>query len=354
VVQNAEDRFNNLLFYGIVLSLAYLVFRIFEPFLVPLGWATVFAVIFNSLRERLEHRWGRTLSAISITGGVTLILIVPMLLLGAMFVRQGVAEAREIQAAMSQGEYGWFGRTWEWLVSHVSAEGITVDLPGLVRQNASRVGEYLAAQLGTVIRDSVVFLLKLGVTLLALFFFLRDGDAILDRLRRVLPFEETAQDKMLGEARELIFASVTASLAIAAVQATITGGAFAILGIGSPVFWGVVGGFLSLLPGLGTWPIWVPAAVWLFSTGHAGRAIILVGICGGFGVTVDNILRPALLRGRTSLNGLLVFISVLGGITVFGVLGIVLGPIVVATAVGILDVYSRKGSTGNATGAPVS
>jgi predicted PurR-regulated permease PerM len=86
--------------------------------------------------------------------------------------------------------------------------------------------------------------------------------------------------------------------------------------------------------------VWIPAAIWLFSSGHAGRAIILVILCGAVGAMVDNVLRPVLLGGRASLNGLLVFISVLGGIEVFGILGVILGPIVVATAVGILDVYS--------------
>jgi predicted PurR-regulated permease PerM len=101
--------------------------------------------------------------------------------------------------------------------------------------------------------------------------------------------------------------------------------------------------FLSLLPVVGAWPVWILASIWLFSTGHAARALLLIGVCGGLGTTIDNILRPVLLGGRSSLNGLLVFISVLGGIAVFGALGVVLGPIVVATAVGVLDVYSEKG-----------
>src|SRR6202030_3819518 len=99
-------------------------------------------------------------------------------------------------------------------------------------------------------------------------------------------------------------------------------------------------------PVVGAWPVWIPAAIWLFSTGHAGQGIILIGICGALGATIDNILRPVLLGGRSSLNGLLVFISVLGGIAVFGVLGVVLGPIVVATAVGMLDVYTGTDMAG--------
>ncbi len=342
MAQNSQDRFSNLLFYGVVLCLAYFVFRIFQPFLVPLGWAAVFAVIFYSLNRRIELKWGRTLAAAASTAGVTLILVVPVLLLAMLFVREGIDATRSIQAAVNAGEFGVFGRAWNWIVSHVAAQGGSIDLQGLVRQNASRFGESMAAEVGTVLRNTVVFLFELFVMLFALFYFFRDGDAVLGRFRMFLPFEDDVREKMLAEARELIFASVTTSLVIAAVQGLICGGAFAITGLGSPVFWGVVMAFLSLLPVVGAWPVWIPAAIWLFSTGHAGRAFVLIVLCGAIGATIDNILRPLILGGRSSLNGLLVFISVLGGIAVFGVLGIVLGPIVVATAVGIVDVYSAK------------
>jgi predicted PurR-regulated permease PerM len=341
MAQKIDDRFSNVLFYGVVLCLAYLVFRVFEPFLAPLGWAAVFAVISYSVEQRLEQKWGRTRAAISVTAAVTLILIVPVLLLSTLFVREGISAARDVQAAIGEGGYGSFGRAWGWIESHVAAEGMSLDLPGLVRQGASRAGEYMASELGAVIRNIVVFLFKLFVTLFALFYFLRDGDSILRRLQLFLPFEESVRNRMIGEARDLIFASVTTSLVIATVQGIICGGAFAIVGITSALFWGAVMGFLALLPVVGAWPIWVSAAIYLFSTGHVGRGIVLIALCGGLGATIDNILRPVLLGGRSSLNGLLVFISVLGGIAVFGVLGVVLGPIVVATAVGIVDVYSR-------------
>lgn len=353
MVQSSEDRFSNILFYGVVLTLAYLVFLIFQPFLVPLGWAAVFGVIFNSLYKEFERKWGRTESAALITSGVTLILIVPVLLLAAMFVREGIAAARNIQTSMAGGSYGWINRAWGWVASKLAEEGITVDLAGFVRQAASRAGEYMAAGLGAVIRNIVLFLFELFVMLFALFYFLRDGDSILAHFRHFLPFEDTMTERMLSEARELIFASVTTSLVIASVQGAICGGAFAIVGVGSAVFWGVVMGFLSLLPVVGAWPVWIPAAIWLFSTGHWGRAVILIAICGALGAMIDNILRPVLLGGRASLNGLLVFISVLGGIAVFGVLGVVLGPIVVATAVGILDVYSGSDAAASTPEGPV-
>ena len=342
MAKNAGERFGDVLFYGMILLLVYLVYRIFEPFLMPLGWAAVFAVIFYSLNKRLEQRWRRNLSAALSTAGVTLILIVPALLLMTLFVREGIDATRDLQASMAAGEYGGFNRAWGWIAAHVAAQ-TDINLPGLVRQGASRLGGYLASELGAVLRNIALFLFELVVMLFALFYFLRDGAAIMRRIRLFLPFEEAVREKMLAEARDLIFASVTTSLAIAAVQGVLCGGAFAIVGVSSALFWGVVMAFLSLLPVVGAWPVWILASIWLFSTGHAARALLLIGVCGGLGTTIDNILRPVLLGGRSSLNGLLVFISVLGGIAVFGALGVVLGPIVVATAVGVLDVYSEKG-----------
>ena len=90
MAKNAGERFGNVLFYGVILLLTYLVYRVFEPFLVPLGWAAVFGVIFHSVNKRLEKRWGPNLSAAVSTAGVTLILIVPSLLLMALFVREGI------------------------------------------------------------------------------------------------------------------------------------------------------------------------------------------------------------------------------------------------------------------------
>jgi len=341
MAKNAVERFGDVLFYGVILLLIYLVYRIFEPFLVPLGWAAVFAVIFHSLNEELVEKWGPNFAAVVSTAGVTLILVVPSLLIMILFVREGIDATRGVEVSMAAGEYGGFNRAWAWITAHIAAQ-TAIDLPGLVRQGASRLGEYLASELGAILRNIILFLFELIVMLFALFYFLRDAKAIMKRIRLFLSFDEVLRERMLTEARDLIFASVTTSLVIAVVQGILCGGAFAIVGLSSSLFWGVVMAFLSLLPVVGAWPVWIPATIWLFSTGHFIRALILIGICGGLGATIDNILRPVLLGGRSSLNGLLVFISILGGLEVFGVLGIVLGPIVVATAFGVLDVYPQR------------
>ena len=132
------------------------------------------------------------------TAGVTLILIVPVLLLAALFVREGIDATRSMQASIARGDFGGFGRAWEWFASHVAGGDGPIDLPGLVRQDASRVGEYMASELGRVVRNIVVFVFELFVMLFALFYFLRDGDAILDRFRFFLPFEEDHEGTNAG------------------------------------------------------------------------------------------------------------------------------------------------------------
>src|SRR6202171_2552131 len=199
MAKRAGDRFGVVLFYGVILLLIYLVYRVFEPFLVPLGWAAVFAVIFHSLNERLEKKWGRKMSASLSTAGVTLILIVPALLLMILFVREGIDATRDMQASMAAGEYGGFNRAWGWIAAHVAAQS-AVDLPGLVRQGASRFGEYLASKLGAVLRNIVLFLFELFVMLFALFYFFLDGEAIMERIRLFLPFEEAMRASMVSAA----------------------------------------------------------------------------------------------------------------------------------------------------------
>ncbi len=335
-------RLDNVLFYGFILLLAVFVFRVFVPFLEPLGWAGVLVVVFYAPHTMIGRRFHRNSAAAISTVGVTLILILPVLGLIYLSIREGFEAAHSLEHAIAAGQFGWVGRAGVWLVSKIPAEH-RPDIGSLAQEAARDVGSFLAAKVGAIFRNVVVFLFDLFVTLFALFYFFRDADSILSGFRNVLPFEEPRREKILTEARDLIFASVTTSLIIGAVHGLVGGVAFAVVGLPAPIFWGVVMAFLSLLPVLGSWPVWLPAAIWLFSTGHWGRGLVVLILCGAVAGTTDSFLRPLLIGGRSRLNGLLIFIGVLGGIACFGMLGIVLGPIVVATAFSLLSGYS--GST---------
>jgi predicted PurR-regulated permease PerM len=131
-------------------------------------------------------------------------------------------------------------------------------------------------------------------------------------------------------------------LVIAGIQGLLGGVAFALTGISTPIFWGVVIAFFSLLPVVGSALIWVPGALWLVFNGHWGKAILLVAICGGVSTVADNVVRPLLLSNRTRLNDLLLFVGVIGGLEVFGLLGLVAGPTILAAAMGVFRVYMDR------------
>jgi predicted PurR-regulated permease PerM len=343
---SAQKRFGTVLFYGIIALLAYLAFLVFAPFLTALAWAVVLVVLFHPLYTRLATRLGPTTAAVVCTIGVTLVLIVPTVLVMIAFVRQGVAAAQSLQEEVASGRFSWVSHLWAQIQQRFP-EASPLDLATTLHRYAEETAGYFATRLGAVLRHMAVFLFHLGVTILAMFYLFRDGNAVAERLREVLPFEEAHRTRMLREARDLIFVSVISSLVAAAAHGVLGGLAFGLTGIQAPIFWGVMMGFFSLVPVVGSALIWVPASASLALGGHWGRGILLAIICGVIVGLVDNFVRPWLISGRAEMSGLIVFISVLGGISVFGMLGVVLGPIVVAAAASMLDLYVPGAHGGN-------
>lgn len=341
-----QKRLGGLLFYGLVLLLAYFIYLIFTPFFVPIAWAAVLVVVSYPAYEWLMRRMPATSAALVSTLGVTLILIVPAVLVMIAFVRQGVEAVQSIQFSIAAGHFTWLADGWARLHQRFPSIG-SDDATTALHRYTAQAAEFVAARIGTIVKNTAVFFFHLFVTILVMFYLYRDGDAMVERLRQILPFESGPGDRMLGDARELIFASVTSSLASAVVHALLGGFAFGVTGIEAPLFWGVMMGFCSFIPVVGSAIVWVPAAISLMVGGHLGRGIFLAIFCVLIVGMVDNVMRPWLISGRAELGGLLVFISVLGGISVFGLLGVVLGPIIVATTASLLDLYAPPGPDGN-------
>ena len=339
----ARDRLTTVLWYGFLLFLLYLVFLIFEPFLTALGWATVLVVCFHPLHRRLEKRLGKTRASAFSTAGVVLLLITPAILLAGLFAREALAASRGLQHALAGQQLPSLTRAWAWIAAHVPGLDPGMDLLQTLRDLLQKEAGFIASQLGAAIRNVAAFVFDLFVIVFAMFYLFRDADAIVAKVQGLLPFEEETRDAILRQARDLISAGVTTSLVIGGLQGLLGGIAFAIARLENPVFWGVLMGFFSLIPVVGSGLIFVPAAIWLAVNGHWIGAIAVVGICAGVSAVLDNILRPVLIGGRTELSGLVIFIGVVGGVSVFGMLGLVLGPILVATAAGILGIYVNHG-----------
>jgi predicted PurR-regulated permease PerM len=343
---NAQKRLGAALFYGIVILLAYLAYLIFEPFLSSLAWAGVLVVVSYPAYDWLARRWGATTAAVAATVGVTLILIVPTLLVMASFVRQGVDAVQQIQLQVANGHFRWVNDFWSRMQVRFPEAGLE-DLGASLRHYGQMAAGFVATRLGEVIKHAAVFVFHLFVIILAMFYLFRDGAAMVERLRQILPFELTHRQRMIEDARSLIFASVTSSLVAAAAHGLLGGVGFAVAGIKSPVFWGVMMAFLSFVPLVGSALIWVPVTISLIAGGHPVRGILLMLFCAVIVSSVDNVVRPWMISGRAEMGGLMVFISVLGGIAAFGLLGVVLGPIIVAATASLLELYVPDAHVGN-------
>lgn len=334
-----SDRLTTVLSYGALLLLGYLVFRIVEPFAEPLAWSAVLAIFFYPVYEKLLRKTSPTPAAVYCTVGVTVLLIVPVLLVLLYAAREAVIASVRVQEVIITGSVGLPAHLTDWVSNRLPEPWRGVDIIGLLRQGAERFGSYLATSVGSWLRNLFSFFLDLFILLFALFFMFRDGEQIVRALRHLIPFDAEIQKDMLRESHDLIFASVAVALLIAAIQGVLGGTAFALTGLGTPVFMGVVIALFSIVPVVGSALIWVPAAVWLGINGHWGKALLMVAICGGVAGVLDNLVRPLLMRNRSRLNDLLLFISILGGLNVFGLLGLVIGPTIMAAALGVFRVY---------------
>jgi len=334
-----SDRLTTVLSYGALLLLIYLVFRIVEPFLEPLVWSAVLAIFFFPVHERILRRLRPNRAALVSTLGVTVLLIVPALVVLVYTARQAIDATAQLQDTLMDPEKALPTHALAWIRHQLPQAWQSADFSQPLRQGAERIAAFLASRLAGLVKNLFNFFVDLFIVIFALFFMFRDGKEIVRGASHLIPFDEAIQEDLLRESRDLIFASVAVALVIAVLQGALGGLAFTVGGISSPIFWAVLIAFFSLVPVVGSALIWVPAALFLAFSGHWGKGLAVVVICGGVAGVADNIVRPLLLRNRTHLNELLLFLGVLGGLEVFGLLGLVIGPTILAAAMGVFRVY---------------
>ena len=324
-------------------GLAYLVFRVFAPFLEALVWAAILGTFFYPAHRRLQEKAGRpALAALLSTLAVAVLLIAPMVWLGWSFVAQAVDAIGDLP----RGEIAEKVRTGLDFLSARVPESFG-DVEGRLGEWAQAASEKLLG-LGAKLPANIAgFVLDFIVLLLALFYLFRDGPKMLRLLRDISPFGGERHDIMVKQTIDMISVTVSSGFIVAFVQGALGGLSFMLVGLGSPILWGVMMALASFIPVLGAWMVWLPAAIGLLVGGEIGRGVALIVMGGLLISTVDNVLRPVLIADRSQLNGLLVFISVLGGLGAFGLVGVVLGPLVVATAAGLVTGY-RDSLTGDA------
>ena len=227
----------------------------------------------------------------------------------------------------------WMGKMMD--LSHFDPRAELVDrLKGLSAVMVSR-GWKIVGGLGS-------FILNSAITLFTLFFLFREGRALRRRIAALLPLHSDQVERLFKGIENTIFGAVHGGLIVAAVQGALVGIALWVFGVDSPLLWGVVAAVFALIPLVGTAVVRIPAAIYLVASGSWVKGLILVGWGALVVGTVDNILRPILIQGRVQMHPLLIFFAVFGGVSVFGFLGLFIGPVILALTITTLGMLRRK------------
>ena len=315
----------------------YLCYLLAAPFLSPIAWSLALAVVCAPMQRRIEA----VIPSPGVAAAISVFLIGSVVLVLVTFVgerlgREASTGAQMVNARIESGE-------WR---REIERHPRLIPLADwLEQQNLPETVKSTATWMSTTgsgfVRGSVIELMSLLLTFYLLFYFLRDRRAAIAVLRSVLPLTHMEMDRLLGRVADTIHATIYGTMIVAAVQGFLGGLMFWWLGLPAPLLWGVVMGLLAIIPLLGAFIVWVPAALFLSIDGHWGQAIIL-SLWGLIVVgTIDNLLRPILVGQRLQLPTVLAFISVVGGIAVFGPAGLILGPVTLTITMVLLEIWPR-------------
>ena len=330
---------------AVLVAALYVCWLMFQPFFNVLLWAAVLSVMFYPMHRRILERTKRpSLAAACSTLLVILLILLPVTLVTVAVVRELSGAAAAFQAS----DHSWTQSMppgVAWLFDRLG-QYVDLDRESARRFVAARMqtwGTALAASTLMVVGGAAGAIVQTLLVVFTLFYFFRDGGRIRHAAYEMVPLQRVQWQDILTRTQDVIAATVYGVLAISAIQGVLGTFIFWALGLPSPLLWGVVMFFLSMIPMAGAFLVWVPAAIYLALTG----ALVKAGILAVWGVLViggiDNILSPRLVGRRARLHELLIFFAVLGGLQVFGVLGLVLGPVVVAMTLALIEMVRQAG-----------
>lgn len=330
-----------LLLAAAVVALGLACLLVLRPFIVPILWAAILAYtgwpLFLQLRSLL--RGLNTPSALLMTILIGCVVVLPVLWILDLVQSELVSAYRLLRASLAHGaptlpgfieRLPWVGARLQAALQRYSAD------PGALGQQASALMLSWASRLGAIVGGVGRNLIKLALTLLTLFFFFRDGETIVIQSRRVLRhvFQERLEPYVVTAGR-MTRAVVYGLLVTAFAQGLIAGIGYAVIGLAAPVLLGLLTGVLSFVPLAGTAIVWVPVAAWLMLEGHLIKGIILL-LWGVLLVhPAENVLRPLLISNAMRVPFLLVMFGALGGLTAFGLVGLFIGPVLLAIAMAL-------------------
>ena len=319
--------------------LGFLSYQIFQPFLAPIAWAVVFCVVFYPAYAFIL----KVLRVKAVASFVTLILILVVIIGPFSYISYSLvnevsnvvsrsdANVKNLSAKLSNDRVV---RVFKKIQPYTGLEGPSDQV---IVENMKKVGKKIIDSLSEGFSNAVSVAANFVIMAFAIFFFLKDGVDFLQKIKNYLPFSEQQRERLASQIKDMMVSTIYGGVIVAIVQGILGGAAFAVLGIESPIFWGSAMALMSFVPLLGTSIVWLPASAMLLLQGAYGKGIGLM-LIGIFVISmVDNILKPLIIGGRTKMPTVVIFFTVLGGIKVFGLLGLVMGPLVFALFLSVID-----------------
>ncbi|MDJ0784527.1 MAG: AI-2E family transporter [Desulfosarcinaceae bacterium] len=327
----------------VVLFISAIFLSMIRSFLMAIFLAGLFAAMVHPIYARLEHLFKGRRSLASLT---TLLLVICFILLPlaglmgivtAQALKVGQAVTPWVQKQIAEPDaFFTFLKSLPYFDQIAPYRDLFIEKAG---EMVGGISAFLIHSLSSGAKGTMTFLFSTFVLLYTMYFFLMDGYQLVNKILYYLPLEDADEQRLLQRFTSVARATLKGTAVIGVLQGGLAGLAFAVVGIPSPAFWGLIMILLSILPGIGTALVWVPAAVILAASGNAAKAVGLALFCGAVVGSMDNLLRPRLVGKDTQMHELLIFFGTLGGILMFGVVGFIIGPIIAALFITVWDIY---------------
>ena len=337
---------SSFLFLLVLVSLAF--FWVLWPYYGAVFWGSVLAILFNALFLRLLRKMPqkRTFAALLTLSIILVLVILPVGLISALLTQEAASVYQRVQSGeLSFGRY--FQQIYDALPSWVNGilDRSGLDNLGLIQDRVTssltQGSQFIATQALSIGQNAFDFFVSFFIMLYLLFFFLRDGGALSRRIKEAIPLEAEIKRNIFSKFTTVIRATVKGNIVVAMLQGALGGLMFWFLGIHAPVLWGTLMAFLSLLPAVGAAIVWIPVAIYFLATGAIWQGVLLIA----YGVLViglvDNILRPVLVGKDTKMPDYVVLVSTIGGMSLFGLNGFVIGPVIAAMFMVAWDIFLK-------------
>jgi len=336
-------------FAACILFVLYLSYRLIAPFLVPVFLAVVLVVVSAPLYNFFQRVTGKRpwLASALTCLLLTIIIALPFFFIASVITSQAL-DLYTTVSNLLQGDQlaksfqAGLGRFTPYLERLQDALGLShADVLKQVGEIVRKVSNLLYENLAGLLKGFTNLIIGFALVLFVTFYLLMDGGDLVEKLASLSPLPQQTNERIKKDILDSLRATLKGSVVLALIQGVAGGLGFGVFGVPNALFWGTVMVFASVVPIVGTALVWVPAGIYLIVLGETGKALGVMAWCLTAGLVCDNLLRPRLIGGQANLHPLLTFFSVLGGLSLFGIVGLILGPLILAVLLSLLEVYQR-------------